>query len=57
MLSETADGLYCPAGDFFIDPWNPVISARLTGFQGSMKTSPGGQYNPSAVSRSITLSF
>ena len=24
------DGLYCPAGDFFIDPWNPVTRAVIT---------------------------
>ena len=30
MLSETPDGLYCPAGDFFIDPWNPVKRALIT---------------------------
>ena len=30
MLSETADGLYCAAGDFFIDPWNPVKKALIT---------------------------
>ncbi|HVH56132.1 MAG TPA: ligase-associated DNA damage response exonuclease [Vicinamibacterales bacterium] len=30
MLSETADGLYCAAGDFFIDPWQPVARALIT---------------------------
>ncbi|HTH23774.1 MAG TPA: hypothetical protein VL919_01635, partial [Vicinamibacterales bacterium] len=30
MLRETADGLYCPAGDVFIDPWNPVRRALIT---------------------------
>src|SRR5215217_4143873 len=30
MLSETADGLYCAAGGFFIDPWNPVQKALIT---------------------------
>ena len=30
MLSETADGLFCPAGDVFIDPWNPVKRALIT---------------------------
>jgi putative mRNA 3-end processing factor len=30
MLTETADGLYCAAGDFFIDPWNPVNKALIT---------------------------
>jgi putative mRNA 3-end processing factor len=30
MLVETADGLYCPAGGFHIDPWQPVARALLT---------------------------
>jgi putative mRNA 3-end processing factor len=30
MLTETADGLYCAAGDFFIDPWSPVKKALIT---------------------------
>jgi putative mRNA 3-end processing factor len=30
VLSETAAGLYCPAGDFHIDPWQPVDRALIT---------------------------
>jgi putative mRNA 3-end processing factor len=30
VLIETPDGLFCPAGDFFIDPWNPVGRAVIT---------------------------
>jgi putative mRNA 3-end processing factor len=30
MLTETADGLFCAAGGFFIDPWNPVARAVIT---------------------------
>lgn len=30
MLTETADGLFCAAGDFHIDPWNPVARALIT---------------------------
>jgi putative mRNA 3-end processing factor len=30
ILQTTSDGLYCPAGDFFIDPWNPVERAVIT---------------------------
>ncbi len=26
----TADGLYCPVGDFHVDPWNPVPRAVVT---------------------------
>ena len=30
MLTETAHGLYCADGDFFIDPWQPVARALIT---------------------------
>ncbi|MDY3559157.1 ligase-associated DNA damage response exonuclease [Gemmata sp. JC673] len=30
LISLTDDGLYCPAGDFHIDPWNPVPRAVVT---------------------------
>jgi putative mRNA 3-end processing factor len=30
ILQTSRDGLYCPAGDFFIDPWNPVPRAVIT---------------------------
>jgi putative mRNA 3-end processing factor len=30
MLVETAEGLYCPAGGFHVDPWQPVDRAVIT---------------------------
>src|SRR5688572_29850624 len=30
MLQETARGLFCPDGGFFIDPWQPVERAVIT---------------------------
>lgn len=30
VLTFTERGIYCPAGDFFIDPWRPVDRALLT---------------------------
>lgn len=30
LVTVTADGLYCRAGDFHIDPWNPVPRAAVT---------------------------
>ena len=30
MLIETADGLYCPDGDFHVDPWGQVRRALIT---------------------------
>lgn len=30
MLSTTAHGLFCSAGDFYVDPWRPVDRAVIT---------------------------
>ncbi len=30
LIITTAAGLYCPAGDFYIDPWRPVTRAVIT---------------------------
>lgn len=30
VLSFTPAGIYCPAGDFYIDPWRPVDRALIT---------------------------
>lgn len=30
LLQETSSGLYCPAGDFYIDPWRNVSRAVIT---------------------------
>ena len=30
MLTETPQGLYCEAGDFFVDPWGSVPRAIIT---------------------------
>lgn len=30
LLEVRPDGLYCPAGDFYVDPWAPVDRAVLT---------------------------
>jgi putative mRNA 3-end processing factor len=30
VLTFTAEGIYCPAGDFHIDPWRPVPRALIT---------------------------
>jgi putative mRNA 3-end processing factor len=30
VLKETSEGLYCPDGDFFVDPWQPVERAVIT---------------------------
>ena len=30
LLTESDAGLYCPAGDFYVDPWQPVDRAVIT---------------------------
>jgi putative mRNA 3-end processing factor len=30
LLERNSNGLYCAAGDFYIDPWNPVERAVVT---------------------------
>ena len=30
VLTFTDRGIYCPAGDFYIDPWQPVDRALIT---------------------------
>jgi putative mRNA 3-end processing factor len=30
LIELTEEGLYCPAGDFYIDPWRPVARAVIT---------------------------
>ena len=30
LLTMTGSGFYCPAGDFYIDPWRPVANAIIT---------------------------
>ncbi|KAF0674953.1 ligase-associated DNA damage response exonuclease [Profundibacterium mesophilum] len=30
LLTFTDDGIYCPEGDFYIDPWRPVDRALIT---------------------------
>ncbi len=30
LVVQRLEGLYCPAGDFFVDPWRPVARAVIT---------------------------
>ena len=30
LVVQRPEGLYCPAGDFYIDPWRPVARAIIT---------------------------
>ncbi|HYW49008.1 MAG TPA: ligase-associated DNA damage response exonuclease [Gemmatimonadaceae bacterium] len=44
MLRVTDSGLYCEAGDFFVDPWRPVSRAVVTHAHGDHLTWGCGSY-------------
>jgi putative mRNA 3-end processing factor len=44
LVTVTENGLYCAAGDFFIDPWRPVARAVLTHAHGDHARSGSEQY-------------
>jgi putative mRNA 3-end processing factor len=44
MLQETADGLYCPGGDFYIDPWGSVSRAVITHAHGDHARAGSSSY-------------
>lgn len=44
------EGLYCPAGDFHIDPWRPVPRAVITHGHGDHARSGMGEYHCSRAS-------
>lgn len=44
LLERRPEGLYCPAGDFFIDPWRPVARAVLTHAHGDHARPGSGRY-------------
>jgi putative mRNA 3-end processing factor len=44
MLQETADGLYCPAGDFYIDPWGAVARAVISHAHGDHARAGSASY-------------
>ncbi|HEY4530883.1 MAG TPA: ligase-associated DNA damage response exonuclease [Luteimonas sp.] len=45
LVVATPDGLYCPAGDFHIDPWRPVPRAVITHGHGDHARSGMGCYH------------
>jgi putative mRNA 3-end processing factor len=48
MLQETAAGLYCAAGDFYLDPWAPVPRAIITHAHGDHARAGSAAYLCSA---------
>jgi putative mRNA 3-end processing factor len=53
-LIQTTDlGLYCPAGDFYIDPWQPVPRAVITHAHGDHARSGSAKYLTAAAGRAV----
>lgn len=48
-LSLRPEGLYCAAGDFYIDPWRPVARAVVTHGHGDHARPDMGEYHTSAA--------
>ena len=44
LIVQRPQGLYCPAGDFFIDPWRPVDRAVITHAHADHARSGHGHY-------------
>jgi len=49
LLQPRPEGLYCPAGDFFIDPMLPVARAVVTHAHGDHARSGSGRYQVAAA--------
>lgn len=53
LVSLRPEGLYCPAGNFFIDPWRPVERAVITHAHGDHARAGSKAYYAAAVGESI----
>jgi len=53
LVVERPEGLYCPPGDFYIDPWRPVDRAVITHAHGDHARPGNGHYLASAPSAGI----
>ena len=53
LVVERPEGLYCPPGDFFIDPWRPVPRAVITHAHADHARSGHGHVLASAVSEGV----
>ena len=56
LVVETAEGLYCPPGDFYIDPWRPVPRAVITHAHADHARTGHGHYLASAPSEGVLRS-
>ena len=56
LIIERPAGLYCPAGDFYIDPWRPVERAVITHAHADHARTGHGHYLASARSEGVLRS-
>ena len=53
LIVRRPQGLYCPAGDFYIDPWRPVARAVVTHAHADHARRGHGAYLATAVSAGV----
>lgn len=53
LIVQRPEGLYCPAGDFHIDPWRPVARAVITHAHADHARRGHGAYLATAVSEGL----
>ncbi len=53
LVVQRPEGLYCPPGDFFIDPWRPVDRAIITHAHADHARRGHGAYLATAVSAGV----
>ena len=53
LIVQRAEGLYCPAGDFHIDPWRPVPRAVITHAHADHARRGHGAYLATAISAGV----
>ena len=53
LVIERAEGLYCPPGDFYLDPWRPVDRAVITHAHGDHARPGNGHYLAAAPAAGV----
>jgi putative mRNA 3-end processing factor len=56
LIVQRPEGLYCPAGDFHIDPWRPVARAVITHAHADHARRGHGAYLATAISEGVLRS-
>jgi putative mRNA 3-end processing factor len=56
LVVARPEGLYCPPGDFFIDPWQPVARALVTHAHGDHLRAGHGHYLTAEAGRHVVES-